>query len=151
MHFVQLTAKGGGTPFHELEAQIRCIESPDIKKNEDLEDENRRPKQMLADLSLENRHWKTLSKKALKPACKRELVTHQITTFGLSVHQACRSLNQSRTVSHYRPDTTWYDPVIVVVQAVDERYSSIRFSKLFQVLRQQVRGKSQLSGHAAHR
>lgn len=56
MHFVQLTAKGGGTPFHELEAQIRCIESPDIKKNEDLEDENRRPKQMLADLSLENRH-----------------------------------------------------------------------------------------------
>ncbi|NJZ28318.1 hypothetical protein GTJ90_28930 [Escherichia coli] len=53
MHFVQLTAEGGGTPFHELEAQIRCIESPDIKKNEDLEDENRRPKQMLADLSLE--------------------------------------------------------------------------------------------------
>ena len=56
MHFVQLTAEGGGTPFHELEAQIRCIESPDIKKNEDLEDENRRPKQMLADLSLENRY-----------------------------------------------------------------------------------------------
>ena len=36
-------------------------------------------------------------KKALKPAFKRELVTHLITTFGLSISQACRSLNLSIT------------------------------------------------------
>ncbi|MCV5591764.1 IS3 family transposase, partial [Escherichia coli] len=60
----------------------------------------------------------------------RELVTHLITTFGLSIRQACRSLNLSRTVYHYRPDTTRDEPVIVALQAVAERY-------LFQVLRRQ--------------
>lgn len=45
-----------------------------------------------------------LSKKALKRAFKRELVAHLITTFGLSIRQACRSLNLSRTVYHYCPD-----------------------------------------------
>ena len=59
-------------------------------------------------------------------AFKRELITHLITTFGLSIRQACRSLNLSRTVSitvyHYRPDTTRDERVIAVLQAVAERY-----------------------------
>lgn len=36
---------------------------------------------------------KDVIEKALKPAFKRELVTHLITTFRLSIRQACRSLN----------------------------------------------------------
>lgn len=67
---------------------------------------------MFADLSLENRVLKDVIEKALKQACKRELVTHLITTFGLSIRQACQSLNLSRTAYHYRPDTTRYEPVI---------------------------------------
>lgn len=79
----------------------------DIKNIKYLEDDNRRLKQILADLSLEN--WAlTSSKKTLKPAFKRELVTHPITTF----RQACRSLNLGRTVYHYRPDTKRDKPVI---------------------------------------
>ena len=34
-----------------------------------------------------------LTIKTVKPAFKRELVTHLITTFGLSFRQVCRSLN----------------------------------------------------------
>ncbi|WP_249546162.1 IS3 family transposase [Escherichia coli] len=60
-----------------------------------------------------------------------------ITTFGLSISQACRSLNLSRTVYHYRPDTTRDEPVIVALQAVAERYPQYGFPKLFQVLRRQ--------------
>ncbi len=55
---------------------------------------------------------KDVIEKALKQACKRQFVTHLITTFGLSIRQACQSLNLSRTAYHYRPDTTRDEPVI---------------------------------------
>ena len=72
-----------------------------------------------------------LSKKALKPPYKRELVTHLITTSGLSIRQTCRSLNQSRTVFHYRPDTTRDESVIVALQVGAERYPRYGSPKLF--------------------
>ena len=67
----------------------------------------------------------------------RKRHTHLITIFGLSIHQACRSLNLSRTVYHYRPDTTCDEPVIAAPQAAAERYPRYGFPKLFQILRQQ--------------
>ncbi|HAG1883052.1 TPA: IS3 family transposase [Salmonella enterica] len=109
--------------WYNWKSRYGGMEASDIKKIKDLEDENRRLKQMFADLSLENRALKdVIEKKPLKPASKRELVTHLITTFGLSIRQACRSLNMSKTVYHYRPDTTRDEPVIVALQAVAERY-----------------------------
>lgn len=86
---------------------------------------------MIADQNLKNRAWKTLSKQTLKPAFKRELLTHLITSFRLSIRQACWSLNLSRTVYHYRPDTTRDEPVIVVLQAMEERYPRYSFPTLF--------------------
>ncbi|HAU5601088.1 MULTISPECIES: IS3 family transposase [unclassified Citrobacter] len=124
--------------YYNWKSRYGGMEASDIKKIKDLEDENLRLKQMFADLSLENRALKdVIEKKPLKPSCKRELVTHLITTFGLSIRQACRSLNLSRTVYHYRPDTTRDEPVIVALQAVAERYPQYGFPKLFQVLRRQ--------------
>lgn len=67
-----------------------------------------------------------LSKKALKPVFKRELVAHLITTFGLSIRQACRRLNLSRTVYHYRPDTTRDEPVIFALQSAEAELSPQR-------------------------
>ncbi|HCB1684210.1 IS3 family transposase [Citrobacter sp. RHBSTW-00986] len=124
--------------YYNWKSRYGGMEASDIKKIKDLEDENRRLKQMFADLSLENRALKdVIEKKPLKPAFKREQVSHLITTFGLSIRQACRSLNLSRTVYHYRPDTTRDEPVIVALQAVAERYPRYGFPKLFQVLRRQ--------------
>ncbi|HBJ0137687.1 TPA: IS3 family transposase, partial [Escherichia coli] len=124
--------------YYNWKSRYGGMEASDIKKIKDLEDENRRLKQMFADLSLENRALKdVIEKKPLKPAFKRELVTHLITTSGLSIRQACRSLNLSRTVYHYRPDTTRDEPVIVALQAMAERYPRYGFPKLFQVLRRQ--------------
>ena len=89
------------------------MEAADIKKMKDLEDENRRLKQMFADLSLENRALKdVIEKKALKPAIKRELVRYLTTQFAMGIRQACRTLSLSRTVFRYQPDTRRDEPVI---------------------------------------
>ncbi len=109
------------------------MEASDIEKIKDPEDENHRLKEMFADLRLENRALKDVIEKTLK----RGLVAHRITTFGLSIRQACRSLNLSRTVYHYRPDTTRDEPVIFALQAAAERYPRYGFPKLFQILRRQ--------------
>lgn len=76
-------------------------------------------------------------KKALKPAFKRELVTHMITSFGLSIRHACRALNLSRTVYSYQPDMARDEPVIIALQELAERYPYYGFSKVFQLLRRQ--------------
>lgn len=43
----------------------------------------------------------------------------------------------SRTVYHYRPDTTRDEPVIAALQAAAERYPRYGFPKLYLVLRRQ--------------
>lgn len=106
----------------------------------DLEDENRRLKQMFADLSLECRTLKdVIEKKTLKPAIKRELVSYLTAQFAMSLRQACRTLLLSRTVFRYQPDTRRDDdePVIMALTVVAERYPRYGFKKLFQVLRRQ--------------
>lgn len=92
---------------------------------------------MFTDLSLENQALKDVIEKALKPAFKRELVTHMRTSFGLSIRQACRTMNLSRTVYPYQPDTARDEPVIAALQAAAERYPRYGFPKLFQILRRQ--------------
>jgi putative transposase len=109
--------------YYNWKAKYGGMEASDIKKMKDLEDENRRLKQMFADLSLECRALKTSSKKALKPAIKRELVSYLTTQFAMSLRQACRMLSLSRTVFLYQPDTRRDEPVIV---ALTERLNAIR-------------------------
>ena len=63
------------------------MEASDIKKMKNLEDENRRLKQMFADLSPECRALKDVIEKALKPAIKRELVSYLTAQFAMSLRR----------------------------------------------------------------
>nr|WP_227643096.1 IS3 family transposase [Klebsiella pneumoniae] len=127
--------------YYNWKAKFGGMEASDIKKMKDLEDENRRLKQMFADLSLECRALKdVIGKKALKPAIKRELVSYLTAQFAMSLRQACRILSLSRTVFRYQPDTQRDEPVIMALTVAAERYPRYGFKKLFQVLRRQ--GKS---------
>lgn len=74
------------------------------------------------------------SKKALKPAIKRELVSYLTAQFAMSIRQACRTLSLSRTVYFYQPDTRRDEPVIQALAEVAECYPRYGFKKLFQVL-----------------
>ncbi|QLU06790.1 IS3 family transposase [Klebsiella oxytoca] len=127
--------------YYNWKAKFGGMEASDIKKMKDLEDENRRLKQMFADLSLECRALKdVIEKKPLKPAIKRELVSYLTAQFAMSLRQACRILSLSRTVFRYQPDTQRDEPVIMALTVAAERYPRYGFKKLFQVLRRQ--GKS---------
>ncbi|AWH89658.1 IS3 family transposase [Limnobaculum parvum] len=124
--------------YYNWKAKYGGMEAADIKKIKDLEDENRRLKQMFADLSLECRALKdVIEKKPLKPAIKRELVGYLTTQFTMSIRQACRTLSLSRTVFRYQPDTRRDEPVIQALTEAAERYPRYGFKKLFQVLRRQ--------------
>ncbi|EKN3608793.1 IS3 family transposase [Yersinia enterocolitica] len=124
--------------YYNWKAKYGGMEAADIKKIKDLEDENRRLKQMFADLSLECRALKdVIEKKPLKPAIKRELVSYLTTQFTMSIRQACRTLSLSRTVFRYQPYTRRDEPVIQSLTEVAERYPRYGFKKLFQVLRRQ--------------
>ncbi|QOV69886.1 IS3 family transposase [Citrobacter sp. BDA59-3] len=113
--------------YYNWKAKYGGMEASDIKKMKDIEDENRRLKQMFADVSLENRALKdVIGKKALKPAIKRELVSYLTTQFAMS-----------RTVFLYQPDTRRDEPVIVALTVAAERYPRYGFNKLFQILRRQ--------------
>ncbi|MFW5389475.1 IS3 family transposase [Yersinia sp. 2544 StPb PI] len=121
--------------YYNWKAKYGGMEAADIKKIKDLEDENRRLKQMFSDLSLECRALKdVIEKKPLKPAIKRELVNYLTAQFTMSIHQACRTLSLSRTVFRYQPDTRRDEPVLTEAA---ERYPRYGFKKLFQVLRRQ--------------
>ncbi|WP_416337482.1 IS3 family transposase (plasmid) [Klebsiella quasipneumoniae] len=127
--------------YYNWKAKFGGMEASDIKKMKDLEDENRRLKQMFADLSLECRALKdVIEKKPLKPAIKRELVSYLTAQFAMSLRQACRILSLSRTIFRYQPDTQRDEPVIMALTVAAERYPLYGFKKLFQVLRRQ--GKS---------
>ncbi|AYH08714.1 IS3 family transposase [Pectobacterium parmentieri] len=124
--------------YYNWKAKFGGMEASDIKKMKDLEDENRRLKQMFADLSLECRALKdVIEKKPLKPAIKRELVNYLTAQFTMSIRQACRTLSLSRTVYLYQPDTRRDEPVVQALTDMAERYPRYGFKKLFQKLRRQ--------------
>ncbi len=118
--------------YYNWKAKFGGMEASDIKKMKDLEDENRRLKQMFADLSLECRALKdVIEKKSLKPAIKRELVSYLTAQFAMSLRQACRILSLSRTVFRYQPDTQRDEPVIMALTVAAERYPRYGFKKAF--------------------
>ncbi|QEW31425.1 IS3 family transposase [Erwinia billingiae] len=124
--------------YYNWKAKYGGMEAADIKKIKDLEDENRRLKQMFADLSLECRALKdVIEKKPLKPAIKLELVSYLTTQFTMSIRQACKTLSLSRTVFLYQPDTRRDEALIQGLTEAAERYPRYGFKKLFQVLRRQ--------------
>ena len=56
---------------------------------------------------------------------------------GMSIRGACKTVNLSRTVYHYQPDTERDQPVIDALLALVDRYPRRGFDKFFPMLRRQ--------------
>jgi len=66
---------------------------------------------------------------------KRELVNFARGKHGLSVRSACCAVRLSRTVYHYKPDTSRDDLVIKALRELADRYPRYGFGKMFPILR----------------
>ena len=75
----------------------------EIKRLKLLEEENRRLKQLVADLSLDKGHAAgRAGKKTLRPARRRELVRYLETTYQVSERRGCRVLRSNCAGHRYR-------------------------------------------------
>ncbi|HEX7762551.1 MAG TPA: IS3 family transposase [Cellvibrio sp.] len=124
--------------YYNWKAKYGGMEASDVKRLKDLEEENRRLKQMYAELSLDHKILKDIvGKKAVKPAVRRELADYAVTTHAVSLRRACRVVGLSDSVYRYRPDANRDDALIATLQAVSERYPAYGFSKLLKVMRRE--------------
>ncbi|HFF3079714.1 TPA: IS3 family transposase, partial [Legionella pneumophila] len=124
--------------YYNWKAKYGGMESSDIKRLKDLEEENRRLKQMYAELSLDHKILKDIvGKKAVKPTVRRELVDYAVNAHTVSLRRACKVVGISDSVYRYKPDSRSDESVIVALQESSERYPAYGFSKLLKVLRRQ--------------
>ena len=76
----------------------------EIRRLRQLEDENRKLKQLVADLTLDKvMLQEVLVKIALTPTCKRTLATAFTSRFAIGVRRACGLLRFNRASWYYRP------------------------------------------------
>ena len=90
--------------YYNWKAKYGGMTVCDTKRLKELEEENRRLKQMFADLSLKHEALKDIVEiNALGPAVKRQLVDYARQEYDLSLPAACNILDLSRSVYRYRP------------------------------------------------
>ncbi len=88
--------------FYNWRTKYGGLSPSELRRLKQLEEENAKLKRLVADLSLDKAMLQdVLSKKALKPSRRRELVTDLMQRFGASQRQTCALLQLSRTVYRY--------------------------------------------------
>ena len=115
------------------------MEVSDAKRLKELEDENRRLKRMVADLSLDKQMLEDVSgKKVVAPALKRRAAGHLIKTHGISERRACRLLQLHRSVARYRSLSRRDDaPVLAQLKALAQQYPRYGYLMLHHLLRRE--------------
>ncbi|RNM04653.1 IS3 family transposase [Dickeya undicola] len=123
--------------YYNWKAKYGGMESSDIKRMKELEEENRRLKQMYASLSLDHEILKdVVAKKLLTVPEKRELVRYVMTEHQASERRGCRIIGISRSLLHYCPDTARDQPVVEALQKLAHQYPAYGFGLMFNKLRQ---------------
>nr|WP_233231572.1 IS3 family transposase [Tichowtungia aerotolerans] len=89
--------------FYNWRKKYKGLGVSEVRELRMLRDENRKLKQLVADLSLDKHILQeVIGKKALKPARKRELAEGACDAYGLSGRRACGLFELSRTTFFYK-------------------------------------------------
>jgi putative transposase len=89
--------------FYMWRKKYAGLEVSDVKKRCQLEDENRRLKQMVAEQALDIQVLKAITaKKLIRPKAKRTAVTLLVVRFGLSQRLVCRLVSLDRNTLRYQ-------------------------------------------------
>ena len=95
--------------FYRWKAQYGGLEVSQLRRLRQLEDENRRLKHLVADLTLDNQALKdpqgSHHKKLVTPTARREAVGYLQTTYTFSQRRACRTIRAHRAAMRYRRRT----------------------------------------------
>ncbi|HEV2398577.1 MAG TPA: IS3 family transposase [Candidatus Sulfotelmatobacter sp.] len=89
--------------YYRWKAKYGGMDSSEAKKLKQLEDENRKLKHVVADLTLDNRALKdVLFKKLVTPAGLRAVVSYVEVEYQMSERHACRLMGLGRSTHRYR-------------------------------------------------
>lgn len=89
--------------LYQWKSKYSGIDVSQVQRLKELEEENRRLKQMYADLALDNRMLKdVIEKKTLEPKVKREIAGDIVEEYGASIARACKLMDIHRSYYYYR-------------------------------------------------
>ncbi len=83
--------------FYAWKKKYAGVGVSELRRLRQLEDENKKLKQLVADLSLDKVMLQGVLKKALRPAQRKQLVGHLLERYRVSVNRSCQVCPQSRT------------------------------------------------------
>jgi len=90
--------------FYRWKRKYDGMVPSDLKKLRQLEEENKQPKRMVADLSLDKHMLQeVLLKKSLAPACRRELVRELQAEYRIGIKRACALMGLGRATCYLKP------------------------------------------------
>ena len=79
------------------------MDASQVRRLKELEEENRKLKQMYANIALDNQILKgIIEKKTLKPEARKEVAEELVYEYDISISRACRIMDIYRSYFYYR-------------------------------------------------
>ncbi|WP_422923355.1 IS3 family transposase [Singulisphaera sp. PoT] len=98
--------------FFRWKAKYGELGTPEVRRLRQLEEENQKLKQLVADLSLDKKMLQdVLAKKSLTPPQRRAIVADLTVRYGVGVRRACEATGLPRSTHHYRPRRESQEPL----------------------------------------
>ena len=124
--------------FYRWKAKFGGMDVSDAKRLKQLEDENRRLKQMVADQALDLQALKAvLRRKMVKPAAFRRAVGWVMADYKFSFRRACRALGFARSSWHYRSQATPWTEFVGRLRALAASRPRSGYRMLYRLLRRE--------------
>ncbi|MEA4893587.1 MAG: IS3 family transposase [Peptococcaceae bacterium] len=122
--------------FYRWKSKFGGMDVNEAKRLKQLEEENRRLKEMVADLSLDNKILKdVLFKKRLKPAVKRKIAAEVQKCYEISERRACRLMGISQNSKRYKPTDKSRDALVIErLMSLSARWKRFGYRRLHVML-----------------
>lgn len=109
----------------------------ELRRLKQLEDENRKLKQLVADLSLDKRILQDVLSKSLRPALQREIVRYVQSSHAVSERRSCAVLTFDRRSVRYRLIRADQPPLIMRIRNIARTRMRYGYFRIYILLRRE--------------